>query len=88
MADLMGSTGATGSESETEIQPCMTTCSLTLDDWIEQIRDLVHTRGPTEEEQAQIVCNVLEGNAMDWDSFLPNDQTENDEKIFGALKET
>ncbi|XP_039858603.1 uncharacterized protein LOC120715604 [Simochromis diagramma] len=61
--------------------------SLTLDEWIEQMRDFVRTRGRTEKEQAQIIFNHLEGTARTEIKFLPKEQKENVEKIFDTLKE-
>ncbi|XP_041850700.1 uncharacterized protein LOC121645957 [Melanotaenia boesemani] len=63
------------------------TDSLTLDEWIDQMRSFVQTRGRTEREQAQMVFDHLEGAARTEIKFLPPDHRENVQKIFDALTE-
>ncbi|CAL9687217.1 unnamed protein product [Knipowitschia caucasica] len=61
--------------------------SLTLDEWIEQIRLFAQTRGATEKERAQIVFDHLEGAARTEIKFLQREQRECMDSIFEVLKE-
>lgn len=61
--------------------------SLTLDEWIELMRDYVQTRGNTEKERAQIIYEHLEGAARTEIKFLPAAQKENVKCIFDVLKD-
>lgn len=63
------------------------TDALTLDEWIEKMRDFVQTRGRTDKERAQIVFDHLEGAARTEIKYLPLVQRENVDCIFGVLKE-
>lgn len=61
--------------------------ALTLDEWIEKMRDFVQTRGRTEKERAQMVFDHLEGAARTEVKYLPVIQRDNVESIFNVLKE-
>lgn len=63
------------------------TDSLTLDDWIEQMKCVIQTRGRTEKERAQFIFDHLEGAARTEIKYLPAEQKGSVEKIFDALKE-
>ncbi|RVE59485.1 hypothetical protein OJAV_G00188950 [Oryzias javanicus] len=61
--------------------------ALSLDEWIEQMRDFSQTRGRTEKERAQIVYDHLEGAARTEIKYLPSTQRERAECIFTVLRE-
>lgn len=61
--------------------------SLTLDEWIELMREYVQTRGNTEKERAQIVFEHLEGAARTEIKFLSADQKDSVKGIFDVLKD-
>lgn len=61
--------------------------ALTLDEWIEKMRDFARTRGRSEKECAQIVFDHLEGAARTEIKYLPAAQRERVECIFDVLKD-
>lgn len=61
--------------------------SLTLDEWMEQIRQFAQVRCTTVKERAQFVYDHLEGAARTEIKFLPARQRECMDSIFEALKE-